>query len=353
MMKFIDAHNTALQAISQLEGALRDLEQPEMFLTTFYLRESISSNAVENIHTTIESVLEDETKPVGERTQANKEVMHYREALIDGRKSLTKFGLSSRTIKSVHKQLKVSKGRPGEFRKVQNAIANRKKDGTEERIYTPPTWTQVEDLIGNWERFAAHDDEFFPLIKIAICHYQFEAIHPFEDGNGRAGRILMILQMLDRNLLSYPALFLSGYLSENEDSYKALLLDVTETGNWWRYIEFMLAAFAIQAFKTRIGIINLKRAKNELKGQLFNMKIKPIRQTNIGAVVDHIFSHPITHAKFMERDLKIHWQTCGKYLRSLAAAGILEEQASGKYKFFRNPRAFESIVAKRPSDESD
>lgn len=85
MLKLMSSHNEALQAISQLEGALRDLERPEMFLSTFYLKESISSNAVENIHTTIESVLEDETKPDSEQTQVNKEVMHYRAALIDGR----------------------------------------------------------------------------------------------------------------------------------------------------------------------------------------------------------------------------------------------------------------------------
>lgn len=346
-MEIMKSHNEALQAISQLEGALRDLDNPEMFLSSFYLQESISSNAVENIHTTIESVLEDETKPANERTQENKEVIYYRAALIDGRKSLAKSGLSSRAIKAIHKQLKISKGVPGEYRKVQNAIANKKRNGTEERIYTPPFWQHVEDLIGNWERFASDDTSYFPLIKIAICHYQFEAIHPFEDGNGRTGRILMILQMLDLNLLSYPALFLSGYLSENEDEYKNLLLKVTTDGNWWEYISFMLKGFTIQSLKTRIGILNLKRVKKDLKSSLFNMDSKPIRKNNISAVIDHIFSHPVTHARFMEKDLKIHWQTCGRYLRALTKAGFLTEQQSGKYKFFRNPKAFEAIVVKK------
>lgn len=346
LMGLMNLHNEALQAISQLEGALRDLDNPEMFLSSFYLQESISSNAVENIHTTIESVLEDQTKPSNERGQANKEVMHYRAALIGGRKSLASFGLSSRTVKAVHKQLSVSKGVPGEYRKVQNAIANKKRDGADERIYTPPKWQSVEDLIGNWEKFAANNIAFFPLIKIAICHYQFEAIHPFEDGNGRTGRILMILQMLEQKILSYPALFLSGYLSENEKLYKDLLLKVTVENDWWSFLEFMLKAFAIQSLKTRIGILNLKKVKKDLKGSLFNMEIKPIRKNNISAVVDHIFSNPITHARFMEKDLKIHWQTCGRYLRALAKAGILQEEQSGKYKFFRNPRVFEAIVVK-------
>lgn len=347
LLDLMKAHNDALQAISQLDGALREIESPEMFLSTFYLRESISSNAVENIHTTIESVLEDQIKPDKEQTQANKEVMHYRAALIDGQKSQEKYGLSSRTIKSIHRQLQITKGTPGEYRKVQNAIANRRKDGTEERIFTPPPWQSVEDLMANWEKFAANDEDFFPLIRTAICHYQFEATHPFEDGNGRTGRILVILQMLDQQLLSYPALFLSGYLSEKEDLYKKLLLEVSKNGRWWEYINFMLTAYAVQAIKTRIGIIQLKKARKELKARLFNMDDSPIKQNRISAVVDHIFSNPVTHAMFMERDLKIHWQTCGKYLRALAKLGVLKEQQSGKYKFFRNPEAFNSIIVKK------
>ncbi len=126
----MELHNQALQAISQLDGAFDDLAKPQMFLSTFYPNESISSNAVENIHTTIVSALADQTKPADERSKENKEVLNYREALLEGTKAISKFGLSSRTIKLAHKKLKVDKGEPGEFRRVQNQIGNRRKDGT-------------------------------------------------------------------------------------------------------------------------------------------------------------------------------------------------------------------------------
>lgn len=345
-MDFLELHNDALRTVSQLEGAIRELDRPEMFLSTFYLQESISSSAVENIHTTIESAMEDETKPAKERTEANKEVMNYRSALMKGRDSLNNFGLTSRTIKTVHEHLAVAKGRPGEYRRLQNHIANRKKDGTTEIIYTPPLWNRIDQMIGNWETFAATDKTFFPLIKAAICHYQFEAIHPFEDGNGRTGRILMILQILEEELLSYPALFISGYLSKYEDEYKRLLQEVTTKGAWWPFIVFMLRGFQLQALETRISILQLKKAKKELKGILFNLPQKPIRMSMIVTVLDHIFLHPITHAKFMERETGIHWQTCSKHLRSLCKLGVLREQPTGKYKLFRNQKAFDALVVR-------
>jgi Fic family protein len=347
LMAFLTLHNNALQAISELNGALREIESPEIFLNTFYLKESISSSAVENIHTTIESALEDETKPDEERKKENKEVLNYRKALMAGVESAEKYGLASRTIKEIHRELNVKKGWPGEYRRIQNSIANRKRDGSVEILYTPPVAPQVEDLIGNWERFAANDNVFFPLIKAAICHYQFEAIHPFEDGNGRTGRIMMVLQLMQDELLAYPAFFISSYLSEHDESYKERLLNVTRNNDWWGFIEFILEGFQMQALKTRIAILNLKKARKELRDFLFKSEKKPIQQRSVRLVVDHIFQYPTTHPKFMERQTGIHWQTCSKYLKALKAVGVLKEHPQGKYKFFRNQRALDAMVAKK------
>lgn len=348
LMNLLNLHNSALQAVSELNGALREIENPDIFLNTFYLQESISSNAVENIYTTIESALEDETKPDEERKRENKEVLNYRTALAAGIKTAEKYGLTTRTIKGIHKELNVAKGKPGEYRKGQNNIANRKKDGTIEIIYTPPLGQNVEDLIANWEKFVANDNAFFSLIKTAISHYQFEAIHPFEDGNGRTGRILMVLQLMQESLLTYPAFFISSYLSEHDDHYKKLLLQVSADAEWWSYIEFMLTGFQMQALKTRIAILNLKKARKDLRDYLFKHEKSPIQQRSIRLVVDHIFQYPTTHPRFMERQTGIHWQTCSKYLKGLKAEGILREHPQGKYKFFRNQRALDAMVVKLP-----
>jgi Fic family protein len=350
LLRFLEVHNQALQEVSQLNGALMEIKRPDLFLSPFYLKEAINSSAVENIHTTIESALEDETRSENERRAENKEVMNYRTALLAGIRSQESFGLSSRTIKAIHKELKVKKGVPGEFRRVQNNIANVKRDGTSDILYTPPVASSIEGLIGNWEKFVSEDKNFFPLIRAAIAHYQFEAIHPFEDGNGRTGRILIILQMLHDEILSHPALFVSGYISDNEDRYKRLLLEVTRDGQWWPFVNFMLVGFATQALKTRLVLEQLKIARREVRESLYKRGKKLIRESNIPLVVDHIFHYPTTHPSFMERDTGIHWQTCSKYLKALAGEKILSEDPRGKYKFFRNKRALDALILKRPGD---
>ncbi len=155
-----------------------------------------------------------------------------------------------------------------------------------------------------------------------------------------------MLQLIDENLLSFPVLFISGYLSEHENTYKKLLLRVTKTGDWWTFILFMLRGFAEQAAKSKISLIQLKKARKELKAKLFKMK-SPLRQSNISMVIDHIFEHPTTHSRFMEEQTRIHWQTCSKYLKALTKLGVLTEQASGKYKFYKNQMALRAMVVKK------
>jgi Fic family protein len=336
----------AQKEISELKGLLSYIANPEILLNSLYLQESVSSNAVENIHTTIESALEDETKPEKERSSANKEVMNYRDALLAGHKSLEKFGLSSRTIKTVHKNLKVTKGVPGEFRQQQNNISNSRKNGSVEVLYTPPISKDINNLIGNLENFAHKNEDFVSLIKAAIFHYQFEAIHPFEDGNGRAGRILIVLQLVQDKLLQYPILFISGYLNKYEDEYKRLLLEVTTKKRWWEFIEFMIHGFTLQAANTQIALSKLNTARLNLILSLEQDKIKTIKKANIEATVNHIFSNPTTQAKFMEKETGIHWQTCTKYLNYLSETKILKLEKSGRYKFYSNKLSIKALTEK-------
>jgi len=333
----------AQKAISELKGSLSNINNPEILLNSLYLQESISSSAVENIHTTIESALEDETKPDKERSQNNKEVLKYRDALFAGQASLEKYGLSSRTIKAIHKNLYVSKGVPGEFRQQQNSITNELTDGSRHVIYTPPVHKDINRLLSNWETFADKNEEFIPLIKAAVCHYQFEAIHPFEDGNGRTGRILMVLQLVQDGLLDYPALFISGYLSEFENRYKNLLLEVTTKNKWWDFIEFMIVGFGYQANTTQIAINKLDVARLELIGRLMEDKKNIIKKSNVEIVINHIFENPTTHSKFMEEETGIHWQTCAKYLTHLSDIKILSQEKSGRYRFFSNNLALKAL----------
>ena len=265
--KFMELYLRAQKNISELNGSLREIEN----LNPLYLlHESTYSSAIENIDTTIESVLEDETKPQQERKANNKEVIKYKEAIIRGYKSMKEFSLSSRTIKAIHKKLELPKDIPGEFRKSQNHIAHKTGEKTT-IIYTPPQINYLNNLLSNWESFVhKKDTAFFPLIRVVISHYQFEAIHPFEDGNGRTGRILMVLQLILEEMLEFPVLFISGYLSENDRKYKELLLNITKEGQWWEFIEFMLQGFSEQALKTKSFLSTMKNNRKKLKDYLYN-----------------------------------------------------------------------------------
>lgn len=338
--------NQAQIAISELKGLLSNINNPDILLNSLYLQESVSSNAVENIHTTIESALEDGTKPEKERSHANKEVLNYRDALLKGHESLKQYGLSSRTIKTIHKNLKVNRGVPGEFRQHQNTITNELPDGTKEVIYTPPIAANIGRLLSNLETFAERNKDFIPLIKAAISHYQFEAIHPFEDGNGRTGRILMVLELVQDELLPYPALFISGYLSKHDREYKKLLLEVTTKKKWWDFIEFMLVGFTYQALSTQIALNQLNIGRLELMVQLHANKQSPIKKANIETVINHIFQNPTTQAKFMAGRTGIHWQTCTKYLNHLSEIKILRLEKRGRYKFYSNELAIKSLNEK-------
>lgn len=335
--------NKAQQEISELKGSLSNIKNPDILLNSLYLQESISSSAVENIHTTIESALEDETRPEKERSQANKEVLNYRDALFAGQKSQEKYGLSSRTIKTIHKNLKVTRGVPGEFRQQQNSITNILANGTQHVLYTPPVHRDINRLLSNWETFVDKNESFIPLIKTAISHYQFEAIHPFEDGNGRTGRILMVLQLVQEGLLEYPALFISGYLSKYEKQYKNLLLEVTTENKWWDFIKFMIIGFGYQAATTHRALIQLDIARLELMVRLSEDKKNTIKKSSIETVINHIFANPTTHSKFMESETGIHWQTCAKYLNYLSENRILSQEKSGRYRFFSNNLAIKAI----------
>lgn len=341
--KFFEITTNAQKAISELKGALSNIENPEILLNPLYLQESISSSAVENIHTTIESALEDGTKPEMERSESNKEVLNYREALFAGQKSFEKYGLSSRTIKEIHKNLNVNRGVPGDFRQQQNNITNEKKDGSRVVIYTPPRHTQISGLLSNWESFADKNTDFIALLKTAICHYQFEAIHPFEDGNGRTGRILMVLQLVAEDLLDYPALFISSYLNKFEKKYKTTLLEVTTKNNWWDFIEFMIIGFAWQATHTKISLMQLDLERLKLIDRLSNDSKSEIKPSYLETVINHIFQNPTTHAKFMESETSIHWQTCAKYLSFLLRYKILSVEKRGRYKFYSNSLALKAL----------
>ncbi|MBI3500978.1 MAG: Fic family protein [Bacteroidetes bacterium] len=317
--------------LGELKGYSSALPNPMLLLSPAIIKESVASSEIENINTTVEKVLEQQLFPESEQRTENKEVLHYRDAIVWGFERMNKIPLSSRLITEIHEKLLREKSYG--YRKNQNRIEN---SLTGEVLYTPPASTEILRLIGNWEKFLHHsnDDELDPLIKCAVLHYQFEAIHPFGDGNGRTGRILMVLYLVQEQLLQYPILFISGYITRNRSEYYRLLREVTVKGNWCDFIEYMLRGFYLQAKETKEQLFKvvelLKNHKEKIRKECPNIYSADM--------VEILFSYPIITPVRLGNLLNIHYTTATRYLKQLNEKKILEHKQVGKYQLYINKK---------------
>lgn len=317
----------ANRAIGELNGLCRAIPNPYPILMNIpILQEAMSSSAIEGIHTTVETLLEDQIKLDKEKDPASKEALRYKEALHKGFESLKDYkSLPTRVILNIHGQL-IPNG--GHFKKQGNKIAKGTKT-----IYTPPAPTQINNLMSNWESYInSSNRKIDSLVKIAISHYQFEAIHPFLDGNGRTGRILVVLQMVLYKLLDWPVLYVSGYLIKNRQKYYSCLLNITKSSDWLAFIKYMMQAFYEQAEVTQKVITNIIEEKNKMK-QTLKSKHKSIYNYEL---LEYLFAHPVAYPTAMGKKLNITYQTASKYLSDLEKAGLLLKKRSGKYMFYYN-----------------
>ena len=318
----------ARSSLAHLRGVCQSLDNPKLLLLLPTLQESLKSCEIEGIRTTIEAALEHHmTSPNEIKDHNTKEAICYKNAILKGHQSMERYALSTRTIQAIHGELMRNNG--GVFCGQQNSIV----DGTGKVVYTPPDITKLNPLLSNWEQYAnSPNDNLDPLVRAAVCHYQFEAIHPFGDGNGRAGRILMVLQMIQDKLLDHPALYVSGYINEKRSTYYALLKGVTERENWKDYVEFILRAVAIQAQITTEIILEIKTLRTSIKRRMREQH-KNIYNIDL---LEHLFLHPITYPSFMASKLKITYQTAGKHLAALEKGGFLKKRKIGRKKLYQN-----------------
>lgn len=324
--------------LAQLKGQSINHPNPMLLLSPTVLREAVASSSIENINTTVSDVLQNQLFPETEQRSTNKEVLRYRDAVLWGFKHLATMPISSRLVIGVHKQLLPDAA--GGYRTQQNRIES---DTTHEVIYTPPVAPQVSPLISDWENFVnRNNDGIDPLIKCAVAHYQFEAIHPFGDGNGRVGRILMVLQLIKAGIIDYPLLFVSGYINAHRDDYYRLLKQVTEKNNWASFIQFMLEAFYNQA-------LDSNRVLSKINGLYFEMKRR--LKTDHGKIYSAdlaaaLFAYPVINPMRLSKELNVHYITAGKYLSQLAGAKLLRHEKHGKYNLYINQDLIEVLGKK-------
>lgn len=315
------------EQIGVLKGACYGLPNPQLLLSPTVLKEALASSEIENIVTTLADVLQAQLFTEAEQQTADKEVLRYNHALAKGLEMLSSVPIGTRLITTVHDILIPNeKG----YRRTQNALINEK---TREVVYTPPPANKISELITDLEKFIHNeDDDFDPILKTVIAHYQFESIHPFGDGNGRTGRILMVLCLTYYELLNLPVLFISGYINNHKSEYYQAIRDVTDKGDWAGYINYMLTAFEEQAKESTDTLLKIKDLHEQTKRKIR----KELPKIYSRDLVDAIFSQPfITPTRYGEV-LKVTYQTGSSHLKSLEKIGIMQSVRVGKYLFFAN-----------------
>ena len=335
--QFVDVLLRARAELGELNGYSHAIPNPLLLLSPAVLRESVASSNIENINTTVEQALQMQLFPEAQRRPPDKEVLRYRDAILWGYQSLNKLPISTRLINGIHTHL-IPQHADG-YRKIQNSIQD---TSTGEVLYTPPPAQMIHRLMGNWERYVNEDkDTLDPLIRTAIAHYQFEAIHPFRDGNGRVGRILIVLGLVQHKLLSLPILYVSGYISKDRhrSEYYRLLRNVSMKSQWKEFVEFLLKGFYLQAKETKETLLKITRLLEETKEHV-REKHGKIYSADL---VHALFASPIVTPVSFGRQLGVNYRTASRYLAQLAEVKILKESFVGKYHLYANKRLLDLL----------
>lgn len=318
----------ASRALAELNGAIRNLPNPSLFLDTLHLQEAKASSEIEQIITTNDDLYKAVVSDKKFNNSATKEVINYKEAIWLGLKRLEQKPFISTNL-CVEIVQCIKQNEAG----IRTTPGTTLTNGKGEIIYTPPSGEKViREKMANLESFINENNHIDPLIKLAISHYQFEAIHPFSDGNGRTGRILLLLQLKLEKLLDIPALFLSEYIIENKDKYYQGLRAVTEENDWSEFILYMLDMVektAVKGLNILESIIKLMdKTGEEIKGLLPKVYSKDLLEV--------IFKLPYTKRQNLI-DIGLGTpKTVGNYLIALEGKGFLKSVKVGKEKLYLN-----------------
>lgn len=325
----------ARTALAALNTACRLIPNPDIITSTIPLREAQASTEIENIVTTNDELFRAEWNVDPTPNPATKEALRYRDALRHGLKLLNSRPVSEKLAVEV---CSVLQGQQAVLRSMPGTYIGDPSKNT--RLYTPPEGAEViQQHLGAWERFLYSDHGLDPLVLMAVAHYQFEAIHPFYDGNGRTGRILNILLLIQEGVLDLPVLYLSGHIVDMKSDYYRLLRAVTAEGAWEDWILFMVKAVSASAQST----FSLIDAVSNLQSQTTE-RVRSLGVSPAAGLTELLFIQPYVRiADVVERGLAKR-QTAAMWLNQLVSAGLLEEQRVGRSKVFLNTAALEILT---------
>jgi Fic family protein len=317
----------ANRELAELKGAGDAIPNQSILVNSIVLQEARLSSEIENIVTTSDELYKAADGDPAKLDHATKEVLHYREALWHGYENLKVRPLSTDLfieLAGIIKQTDLG------IRKVPGIKIANNRGAT---VYTPPEGESLlRKLLANLETFMHADDGIDSLVKLAVLHYQFEAIHPFTDGNGRTGRIINILFLIQKELLKIPVLYLSHFIIQNRAGYYAGLRQVTENRAWEPWILYTLDAIAATAWQTRTKIFRIRDAMIAAQ-ELARTKAPKIYSKDL---IELIFELPYCKIRFLEQRGLAKRQTASSYLKTLEDIGLLQSLKVGREVYFLN-----------------
>ena len=341
----------AMLSVGRLDGLARDLPNPQLLLRPLIRREAEVSSRIEGTRANLQELLMWESAhrlPAGSTTtEADvQEVLNYVHALEYGLERRADLPLSLRFLREMHGILMTGvrgdQATPGEFRTSQNWIG-RPGSTINSATYVPPAPADLLPALGEFEKYLHVANEYPALVRLAFIHYQFEAIHPFLDGNGRIGRLLLALLVVHWGLVSQPLLYLSEYFERNRRDYYALLLEVSERGAWQEWVEFFLRGVAEQAERTA----RRTRAILDLRVEWKQVLTQARASTLTLRLADSLLDNPtVTIRQAQELLDTTSYNTAKRHIDRLVASGILEPVGDESY-----DRTYEAFAISRVLQE--
>lgn len=315
-------------ALGTLSGLGENLPNPHLLIYPFIRREAVLSSRIEGTQSSLSDLLLFEATKL-EKQRDVKEVQNYVHAIEYGLKRLEELPLSLRLFRELHnilmEEVRGERATPGEFRQSQNWIG---PPGCtlNEATFVPPPTPEMLDALDQLEKFLHADTDLPPLAELALIHYQFEAIHPFLDGNGRIGRLLITLFLCQQGILTKPLLYLSAFFERHRQEYYELLLGISQRGAWRRWIEFFLQAVVEQSNDA------VRRARRllGLHQSYYQTSLEKRLPPTAGQLIELIFMRPVINVSVVREFLRVTFPAAQKAINALEKEGILTEITGGK-----------------------
>lgn len=328
-MEIISLLSKADRMLGRLDMYSEHIPNIDLFISMHVMKEATQSSKIEGTQTTMEdAILPQEDVPLDKRNDWM-EVHNYIKAMNETILLLNDLPFSSRLIREVHKILlhgvRGEHKQPGEFRRSQNWIGG---SSINDAIFVPPVHTSIPELMGDIEQFAHNDEIFFPeLLKIAFIHYQFETIHPFLDGNGRTGRLMIALYLVSKSILKRPILYLSDYLERHRNTYYTSLMNARQNNDilgWFKFFLTGIIETSKNGVETFEKILHLQKENEE------KIKTSGSRSANAMKILTELYKNPLTDAHKVAQITGISLASAYTLISNLEKCGLLQEVTGGR-----------------------